>query len=709
MTQRRPNRRHPHENPPECPRCETDVFVHARRAVTEDQWNCAFCGWSSWLDRSEDRQFVADGGGKPLSHVVCHGCEHEELTADHRGSRRRAKAHAAESGHHVSRGQLMAPKTQHLKCNDCGRTDFDSIDELLEHDCDGDSGTGPKLVADGDGYPEVVDSISAFVLDDLGDEPGAWKVYRASRIAENVDHTPSEVGHYLGRMAGRSGRLEDIDISDRPFDIELWDGTTGTPRRWRIERSPTASSADDDRLVADGGFHSEESAFSRRVSTRGGLEDLLTDIDVAMQNMWVDVREEIAGTGEYHPATVEATISVTGGGYETDGGEREMEKQAQHQMAALSMVSPRGFVLPPERAHDAEYSVGVQIVRVGRVPVTADSAEDARQLVKELEYTEIEQHIDSASRTQSRVYHHSHESEDDDPDTDRGDGVETDGGVKEIEQADPRAVLFEAIETHREDIEEPGAPIGAVVETMLERQTIGLGEVAHALREAAFHGIVYQPSKTTIERVETDGGEAVELDGAFVSGDSAIHEYAPDPPELDPANACAECGQEAHNFRCGGCGLPLCRKHHELGAGFCSDCTGSEDIDSGEGIETDGGIDVDELSEEEIRAVLETPAFQKSLKYRRLAQGIEVLEEDDAIYRQLVATITEQHGQVSTRASVEEVLDLFVEEVKTYTEGMDVVADDDKSQSGQEILKDGLSNTNESIHVPEPEANGGDA
>jgi len=88
-------------------------------------------------------------------------------------------------------------------------------------------------------------------------------------------------------------------------------------------------------------------------------------------------------------------------------------------------------------------------------------------------------------------------------------------------------------------------------------------------------------------------------------------------------------------------------------------------------------IDVDELTEEEIRAVMETPAFQKSLKYRRLAQGIEVLEEDDAIYRQLVATITERHSSVSTRTSVEGVLDLFVEEVRTYTEGMDTEPEDD--------------------------------
>lgn len=99
-------------------------------------------------------------------------------------------------------------------------------------------------------------------------------------------------------------------------------------------------------------------------------------------------------------------------------------------------------------------------------------------------------------------------------------------------------------------------------------------------------------------------------------------------------------------------------------------------------------INVDELSDEEIRAVMETPAFQKSLKYRRLAQGIEVLEEDDAIYRQLVATITEQHGSVSTRSSVEEVLDLFVQEVKTYTEGMDVEPDSENAEEFQDLIAD---------------------
>ena len=90
-------------------------------------------------------------------------------------------------------------------------------------------------------------------------------------------------------------------------------------------------------------------------------------------------------------------------------------------------------------------------------------------------------------------------------------------------------------------------------------------------------------------------------------------------------------------------------------------------------------IDLDELSEEEIEAVLNTSAFQKALKYRRLAQGIEVLQENDAIYRQLVSTITSQHTQVSTESSVEQVLDLLVGEVNAYTEDLSAVTEDDET------------------------------
>lgn len=102
---------------------------------------------------------------------------------------------------------------------------------------------------------------------------------------------------------------------------------------------------------------------------------------------------------------------------------------------------------------------------------------------------------------------------------------------------------------------------------------------------------------------------------------------------------------------------------------------------------SDFDIDVDELSDEEVEAVLNTSAFQKALKYRRLAQGIEVLEENDAIFNQLVSTITSRHGQVSTEQSVREVLDLFVGEVKTYTE--DLSAEDGEGNSLEDVFEEG--------------------
>jgi hypothetical protein len=97
-------------------------------------------------------------------------------------------------------------------------------------------------------------------------------------------------------------------------------------------------------------------------------------------------------------------------------------------------------------------------------------------------------------------------------------------------------------------------------------------------------------------------------------------------------------------------------------------------------------INVDELSDEEIESVLNTSAFQKALKYRRLAQGIEVLEENDAIYNQLVSTITSRHGQVRSEDSVREVLDLFVEEVKTYTE--DLSAEDEDGNGLEDLFEE---------------------
>lgn len=83
---------------------------------------------------------------------------------------------------------------------------------------------------------------------------------------------------------------------------------------------------------------------------------------------------------------------------------------------------------------------------------------------------------------------------------------------------------------------------------------------------------------------------------------------------------------------------------------------------------TDTKITADDLTDEQIERVLNTKIFQKGLAYSRLADGISVLEEEDEIYDSMVNTITRQHSTVSTEASVREVLQLFRDEVATFTE-----------------------------------------
>lgn len=79
-------------------------------------------------------------------------------------------------------------------------------------------------------------------------------------------------------------------------------------------------------------------------------------------------------------------------------------------------------------------------------------------------------------------------------------------------------------------------------------------------------------------------------------------------------------------------------------------------------------LTVDDLTEEQIEAVLNTRGFRKMLAYQRLAEGVQVLAEEDEIYDSLVTSILNQHSSVSTEDSIREVLDLFRNEVETFTE-----------------------------------------
>lgn len=79
------------------------------------------------------------------------------------------------------------------------------------------------------------------------------------------------------------------------------------------------------------------------------------------------------------------------------------------------------------------------------------------------------------------------------------------GSETEIEQTDPVEALADAVEKHHDE-DECGAPVGRVVEEMLTDPTIDLGDVSQGLKEGYFHGVVYQPSATTVARPATDGG-----------------------------------------------------------------------------------------------------------------------------------------------------------------------------------------------------------
>ncbi len=67
--------------------------------------------------------------------------------------------------------------------------------------------------------------------------------------------------------------------------------------------------------------------------------------------------------------------------------------------------------------------------------------------------------------------------------------------------------------------------------------------------------------------------------------------------------------------------------------------------------------------------------FQKAIKYRRLADGLDVLKSEDAIYDKLVTGILSRQSSVRSRDTIEEILDAFVEEVENYVDIVDQESD----------------------------------
>jgi len=92
-------------------------------------------------------------------------------------------------------------------------------------------------------------------------------------------------------------------------------------------------------VQTDGGIQSEESEWSRHITTEQGVDDLLTDLDVGLHNMWIDVRERHPDFSGYQSVLVEVTISVTGSSVQTDGGHEDVEHHPDGFRSGASMLA----------------------------------------------------------------------------------------------------------------------------------------------------------------------------------------------------------------------------------------------------------------------------------------------------------------------------------------------------------------------------------
>lgn len=113
----------------------------------------------------------------------------------------------------------------------------------------------------------------------------------------------------------------------------------------------------------------------------------------------------------------------------------------------------------------------------------------------------------------------------------------------EEQQTDQIEALTEAVDEHYDD-DQCGAPVGSVVEEMLTDPTIDIGDVAYALREGYFHGVIYQPSQSTVARVSADGGfEQLQQGGKRLIG------YIIG-PEGDAITVCDDCAESPTDDYC---------------------------------------------------------------------------------------------------------------------------------------------------------------
>lgn len=82
-------------------------------------------------------------------------------------------------------------------------------------------------------------------------------------------------------------------------------------------------------------------------------------------------------------------------------------------------------------------------------------------------------------------------------------------------------------------------------------------------------------------------------------------------------------------------------------------------------------IDINDLSEAEVERVVNTPIFRRALAYKRLADGIEALEQDDEMLDQLARDVNAEAGGRTKVATTKGHLKALVTVVDKYTSLVD--------------------------------------
>jgi len=82
-------------------------------------------------------------------------------------------------------------------------------------------------------------------------------------------------------------------------------------------------------------------------------------------------------------------------------------------------------------------------------------------------------------------------------------------------------------------------------------------------------------------------------------------------------------------------------------------------------------IDPNDLSDDELSRVLNTPLFRRALAYKRLADGVEWLRQDDELFDQLARDVNAEAGGRTKVATTKKTLEGFVAVVERYTSLVD--------------------------------------